>query len=111
VIGYVTTKDVLNAALNNQNEKTLSDFARPINFIPENAVLGVALEELLLNKQHLYLVVDEYGGIEGLISLEDVIETILGEEIIDEADKVADLRLLAKQKREARIKTISYVDE
>jgi CBS domain containing-hemolysin-like protein len=90
--------------LNGLNNKSLSDLARPINFIPENAELGVALEELLRNKQHLYLVVDEYGGIEGLITLEDVIETILGVEIIDEADKVADLRQLAKQKREARVK-------
>ena len=105
VVGYVTTKEVFNAALNGKNSITLRELARPIHFIPENAELGTTLEELLLNKQQLYLVVDEYGGIEGLITMEDVLETILGVEIIDEADKIADLRQLAKQKREERIKS------
>ena len=104
VVGYVTTKEVFNAALNGKNNITLQQLARSIHFIPENAELGTVLEELLRNKQQLYLVVDEYGGIEGLITMEDVLETILGVEIIDEADKIADLRQLAKQKREERIR-------
>ncbi|MDR0926359.1 MAG: CBS domain-containing protein [Ignavibacteria bacterium] len=103
VLGYVTTKEIFNAALNGKTEILLSELARPINFIPENAEIGNTLEELLLNKQQLYLVVDEYGGIEGIITMEDVIETILGVEIVDEADKIVDLRQLAKQKREQRI--------
>ena len=102
VIGYVTTKEVFNASLNGRNNITLKDIVRPIHFIPENAALGTALEELLRNKQQLNLVVDEYGGVEGLLTMEDILETILGVEIIDEADKIADLRQLAKQKREER---------
>jgi CBS domain containing-hemolysin-like protein len=105
VIGYVTTKEIFNAALDGKNNITLKELARQIHFIPENAELGTTLEEFLRNKQQLYLVVDEYGGIEGLITMEDVLETILGVEIIDEADKIADLRQLAKQKREKRIRT------
>jgi len=116
VIGYVTTKEVFSAVLNGKHNITLKEIARPIHFIPENAELGTTLEELLKNKQQLYLVVDEYGGIEGLITMEDILETILGVEIIDEADKIEDLRQLAKQKREDRIKTsyhysISNIDK
>lgn len=51
----------------------------------------------------MFVVVDEYGGVEGLITMEDVLETILGVEIVDEGDKVADLRVLAKQQRDKRI--------
>ena len=51
----------------------------------------------------MFVVVDEYGGVEGLITMEDVLETILGVEIVDEGDKVADLRVLAKQQRDRRI--------
>lgn len=104
VVGYVITKEVFNAALNGQTDKPLSDLARQLHFVPENAELGKTLEELLVTKQHLYLVVDEYGGIEGLITMEDVLETMLGVEIVDEADKVVDLRALAKLRRETRIK-------
>ena len=104
VVGYVITKEIFSAALNGLNDKPLSDLSRQVHFIPENAELGKTLEAFLISKQHLYLVVDEYGGIEGVLTMEDILETMLGVEIVDEADKVVDLRVLAKARRETRIK-------
>lgn len=107
VLGYVMSKDILLAALNGKNNLTLRDFCREVYFIPENARLDIALERFLNRRQHLFIVVDEYGGVEGLITMEDVLETILGTEILDEVDKVADLRQLAKQRRDSRIASIT----
>ncbi|MCX8054782.1 MAG: CBS domain-containing protein [Ignavibacteria bacterium] len=103
VIGYVMSRDILYAALKGKMNLTLKDFIREVYYIQENAPLDSALDLFLERKQHLFIVVDEYGGIEGLITMEDVLETILGTEIVDEADKVVDMRLLAKQKRDKRI--------
>lgn len=103
VCGYVMTKDVLRAALAGRQSVPLSKLQRDVQFIPENVSLDKALEQFLQNKQHLFMVVDEYGGVEGLITMEDVIETMLGVEIVDEADSVVDLRALAKQRRDKRI--------
>lgn len=106
VIGYVVSKDVFQAALNNKFEIKLREFAREIHFIPENVTLDDALNQFLSKRQHIFLVVDEFGGIEGLLTMEDLIETILGEEIIDEADKYIDLREVAKRKRLNRLKLV-----
>lgn len=103
VIGYVLSKDILAAALRGEKDKTLREFRRDVYFIPENAELDKALEMFLQRRQHLFVVVDEYGGVEGLLTMEDVMETILGVEIVDEADKIIDLRLYAKQQRDKRI--------
>lgn len=105
VIGYVLSKDVFKAALNNQMDLKLRSFTRDIYIIPETAQLNVALEKFLKRRQHIFIVVDEYGSISGLITMEDVLETILGAEIMDEADKVQDLRKLASEKRDQRIKS------
>lgn len=107
VVGYVMSKDVLLSAVKGNSNATLKSLAREIFFIPENVGLDKALDAFLRQRQHIFLVVDEYGGIEGLITMEDVMETILGEEIVDEADKFIDLRELAKQKRDKRISTFS----
>ncbi|MBX3044989.1 MAG: CBS domain-containing protein [Candidatus Kapabacteria bacterium] len=106
ILGYVMSKDVIIAALNGKGNMKLRDFNREVYFIPENAELDTALERFLNRRQHMFMVVDEYGGIEGLITMEDVLETILGVEIVDEVDKVVDLRQLAKQRRDSRIASL-----
>lgn len=111
VVGYVMSKDVFRAALNGKGDNKLREFAREVNFVPENGELDVALDLFLKRKQHLFLVVDEYGGIEGLLTMEDVIETILGAEIVDEADRVVDLREFAKQRRDKRIAVALALNE
>lgn len=103
IIGYVLSKDVFLTALKGDKDKTMSAITRELNLINENTRLDKALEEFLRRKKHMFIVVDEYGGVEGLITMEDVLETILGVEIVDEGDKVADLRVLAKQQRDKRI--------
>jgi len=101
--GYVLTKDILLAALNDQLDEPISNFVREVYFISEDANLDVALEKFLQRRQHLFVVVDEYGGFDGLITMEDVMETILGVEIVDEGDRIVDLRLLAKNRRDKRV--------
>jgi CBS domain containing-hemolysin-like protein len=103
VVGYVMSKDLLYAAYNGNTSHKLRDFARKVYIIPENAELDKALEKFLEARQHLFIVVDEYGGVEGLLTMEDVLETILGVEIVDEADRIVDLRELAKSRRDKRI--------
>ncbi len=76
-----------------------------------NVELGKALEQFLQRKQHLMMAVDEYGGIEGLITMEDVVEAILGVEIVDEADRIVDLRALAKQRRDKRVAEVKAMGE
>lgn len=104
IVGYVLSKDVFQAALNGNKDKKLKEFARDVYIIPETADLSVALEKFLKRRQHLFIAVDEYGGVSGLITMEDVLETILGVEILDEADKITDLRKLAVEKRDNRVK-------
>lgn len=103
IIGYVLTKELLWAAWEGQGELPVRDFVREVHFLPEHLELDHALELFLQRRQHLFVVVDEYGGVEGVLTLEDIMETLLGVEIVDEADRVADLRELAKQLREERI--------
>ncbi|MFM8567990.1 MAG: CBS domain-containing protein [Candidatus Kapaibacterium sp.] len=103
VVGYCLTRDILYAALQGQGDVTLDRLMRDVTFIPENVRLDKVLEEFLTRRQHMFLVVDEYGGVEGLITMEDVVETILGAEIVDEADRVVDMRQLASLRRDQRI--------
>lgn len=111
VTGYVMTKDIMWAALRGNKSATLKEFSRNVYYIPDKAELDKALEQFIERQQHQFIVVDEYGGIEGLITLEDVMETMLGVEIVDEDDNVVDLRELAKQRRDKRVASHSIFKE
>jgi len=107
VVGYVLSADILRAALTGKSNTKLRSLSREVYIIPENAELDDALDMFLRRRQHQFVVVDEYGGVEGLITMEDVLETILGVEIVDEVDKVVDLRMVAKQRRDKRIASLT----
>ena len=89
----------LNRKYNNKNVKTnISEFKRDILAVPNTINLFVLFNRLIEKKEHISIVVDEYGGLDGIITMEDVIETFLGLEIMDESDQVVDMQKYAKQK-------------
>ncbi len=96
VTGFALRDDLLLAAAKNQGEATLSEFSRPIQSIPETARLTVVFDQMAANQYHIALVVDEYGGPAGLVTLEDIVETLLGLEIVDEADTKTDMQEFAR---------------
>ena len=87
VIGIITTKDLLLYQITHNGDADLRKIMRKAYFVPENKKLDSLLTQFKKRRNHLAIVVDEHGGVSGLISLEDVIEELVGE-IEDETDKV-----------------------
>lgn len=106
VTGFVLKTDVLLAQHNEDGRTRLCDIKREIRGVHERTKLSRVLEELLDNRSHLLLVVDDYGGMDGIVTLEDVVETLIGIEIVDEADTIDDMRRLARQKWQERMKRV-----
>lgn len=96
VVGIVLSQDVLMAAAVGQNNLKLSQIMRPVHFVPETAHLDRIFIDFFERYQHLFVVVDEYGSVTGVISMEDIIEEIIGREIVDESDKARNMRELAR---------------
>jgi CBS domain containing-hemolysin-like protein len=99
IVGIVLTRELFMALSQGQDEKRLTDLMRPVRFMVETARLDDVLSQFMGSRQKMFVVIDEYGGISGLVSLEDVLEEILGREILDEFDEVADKRELARNQR------------
>ena len=85
VIGILLAKDLLRYAFSEHEEFTVKDIIRPAVFIPESKRLNVLLDEFRLKRNHIAIVVDEYGSVSGIVTIEDVLEEIVGE-IEDEYD-------------------------
>lgn len=98
ISGIVLRKDILLNAVAGHQNRPLKILKQPVNFVPENAPLNTVLLDFFDRRQHLFCVVDEYGGFTGVISLEDIIEEIIGREIIDESDADKTMRELARAK-------------
>jgi CBS domain containing-hemolysin-like protein len=114
ITGYVFRQQVFeNLAENNQNLK-LKEIKREIIVIPETMVLFSLWEKLLEKKEHIALIVDEYGGLDGIVTMEDIIETLLGLEIVDEKDTITDMQKFARERwntRQAKYNLMEKLNE
>jgi CBS domain containing-hemolysin-like protein len=100
IVGITFRRQVFEALANDQHGLKLSQIMKPVQFVLDTMSLDKVLIRFIESKMHLFVVLDEYGGVCGVISLEDVLEEILGKEIVDETDEVADMRELARVRRE-----------
>jgi len=97
ITGFVLKGDVLQSRILQPEMQDLKRFKRPIRAVPSSASIAILFAALIEEKQHLMLVVDEFGGVEGVVTLEDVVETLLGLEIVDEADREVDMQKVARR--------------
>jgi CBS domain containing-hemolysin-like protein len=98
VNGQVFLRDLYKAAAENNEKALIKDFMHPVFRISEKLSVQKLLDMFIKKRAHLFIVEDEYGQVEGIVTLEDAIETLLGREIIDEHDTVVDMQELAKIK-------------
>jgi CBS domain containing-hemolysin-like protein len=96
ITGYVLRQTILERLAEDKFDITLGELARPILSFSEDEEVSDIWEKLLEKKEHISIIIDEYGCLRGIVTMEDVIETMLGYEIVDEKDEVVDMQELAK---------------
>jgi CBS domain containing-hemolysin-like protein len=113
ITGYVFRQKVFEHLAEDKHTLKLKDIKRDIIIVPENIVLFSLWEKLLDKKEHIALIVDEYGGMDGIVTMEDIIETLLGLEIVDEKDTVTDMQKFARERwvtRQTKYNLINKLD-
>ena len=111
ITGYVLKNDLfINLAKDEENKK-LKEVTRDILILPETISLQSLFEKLLESQEHIAVAVDEYGGFSGIVTMEDVVETLLGMEIVDEVDAIEDMQKLARKNWRQRAQKLGIVEE
>ena len=100
ILGYVLRQEVLEKMAEDKFTATLNDILRPVLHFKEEDSVSDIWEVLLEKKEHISVILDEYGSLRGIVTMEDVIETMLGHEIVDEKDEVVDMQEYAKEQWE-----------
>ncbi len=96
ILGIVYKDTLLETMADDYFEKTMADIVEPVDWVYEEQTVESVLNKFTNTRSHMFIVKDEFGGTTGIVTLEDCIETLLGVEIMDESDEVADMRALAK---------------
>ena len=106
LVGVVRAVDILRAVAQDRFEVGMEEMMRPIHFVVDSTPLDELLRTFLERRQHLVAVIDEFGGFAGIVTLEDVLEELIGREIVDESDQVTDLRAYAHRRREETLRGV-----
>lgn len=109
ITGYVLKNDLFLYQSEGNGEKKIREICRDVLIIPEVISLKNVLEKLLETQEHIAVVVDEYGGLAGVVTMEDVVETLLGMEIVDEIDAIEDMQELARDQWRSRAKSLGIL--
>ena len=109
--GLVLKDEIFKEMALDNGSKKLSELKRHIIVVDRNLPIPKLFDQLVETRNHMALVVDEYGSVSGLVTMEDVIETLLGLEIMDESDNVSDLQYMARKSWETRAKKLGILDE
>ncbi|MEX2595179.1 MAG: hemolysin family protein [Anditalea sp.] len=107
--GYVLKYDILDKLASDEFDHTIKELTREMTVIFEHYSIPSVLELLMSKREHIALVVDEYGGMAGIVTLEDILETLLGLEIQDESDSEVDMQQLARNQWTARAKKLGLI--
>lgn len=110
VKGLVLKDEIFKEMALGNGHKKLSELKRHIIVVDRELPIPTLFDKLIESRNHMALVVDEYGSVSGLVTMEDVIETLLGLEIMDESDDVSDLQLLARKSWEVRAKKLGIIE-
>lgn len=110
ITGFVLKDDILEEMVNDNGHQPLSEIKREILITDRLTPIPQLFDTFIAKREHIALVVDEYGSVSGLVTMEDVIETLLGLEIMDESDSVADLQQLARKNWKERAKHIGVIE-
>ncbi len=110
VLGIALKDELLTALVQGQQSALIQDLVRPVHFVPDSIRADKLLKQFQEKREHLMVVLDEYGGVAGVVTLEDVIEVLTGE-IVDETDKNIDLQEIARKKRQLLLQSRSLIHE
>ena len=106
VTGYVLKNDILYGIIQKEESKPLNEIARKIQVVYQHLPVHKLFNKLVTEKEHIALVTDEYGGTAGIVTMEDILETLLGLEIMDELDNIEDMQLFARKVKSNKLKAI-----
>ena len=110
ITGYVIRETVFENLAEDKHDLQLKDVIRKIIIVHNSITLFSIWEKLLENNEHIALIIDEYGGVDGIVTLEDIIETLLGLEIVDEKDAVIDMQEYARKRWKRRQAKYNLLD-
>lgn len=108
VVGFIHKHDLLDKMASDERDLPLTAIKRQIMIVPEDTRIPALFEQFLKKREHIALAVDQYGGMSGIVTMEDVLETLLGLEIVDEFDSTQDMQALAREQWKARASKLGF---
>lgn len=111
ITGYILRVDALQLMAEDKFDVTLGELRRDIASFQEETTIGEIWDEMLSRQEQIAVIINEYGSFQGILTMEDVIETILGDEIVDERDAVVDMQQLARERWQKRQKSATAKSE